>query len=484
MAIIKAISSHAPIGTVLDYVTKKEKVSERLVSGIECSPQTAKEEMQATKELYGKTGGRTYKHFVQSFAPGEDITHEQAHEIAVKLASNTEVFEGYEVLVATHRDKDHIHSHFVVNSVSYEDGHKFQMTSQDLQKLKDQSDVLCREYGLTVCEKGIGFDGFSREGIVAWTKEKYQYLKSVFEEKTSKSYLCDIRDSVQHAMEKACSIEDFKAYLSEDGISVKWKDSRKNITYTNSDGKSVRDTNLRKTFNLEADKESLMRKFEENKMRSVPDREKILQKDILISKYTVSTYSEMQDTLCERIKEQRRVMDIIKQKCELAEQSIKNLQSDIQKWTAQKNSCSTVQFTKKYQLQEKIEHGKTLLESIKADKENCMSQYGVTSLDDIAVMEEDLQQAEELSVKIQESIETEQKNLQEYWEEYGDIESSGGEEFSTLEEDVMQSAREELQKTFASDYSEARFQQVAQDTMRQTTLEREIELSMGNERRR
>ena len=79
MAVIKAVSSKAGIGQAIDYVTKEEKTEEKLVSGLHCEAETAKEEMQATKELWEKTGGRTYKHFVQSYHKDEKITPEQAH---------------------------------------------------------------------------------------------------------------------------------------------------------------------------------------------------------------------------------------------------------------------------------------------------------------------------------------------------------------------------------------------------------------------
>ena len=79
MAVIKAVSSKAGIGQALDYVTKEEKTEDKLVSGLHCEPDTVKDEMQATKELWGKTGGRTYKHFVQSYHEDEHITPEQAH---------------------------------------------------------------------------------------------------------------------------------------------------------------------------------------------------------------------------------------------------------------------------------------------------------------------------------------------------------------------------------------------------------------------
>ena len=75
MAVIKAVSSKAGIGQALDYVTKEEKTEDKLVSGLHCEPDTVKDEMQATKELWGKTGGRTYKHFVHSYHEDDTGTY-------------------------------------------------------------------------------------------------------------------------------------------------------------------------------------------------------------------------------------------------------------------------------------------------------------------------------------------------------------------------------------------------------------------------
>ena len=80
MAIIKAVSSKAPIKTAITYISKSEKTESKLLSGYNVTPDTAYEEMQSTKEIWDKTDGRTYKHYVQSFAPDELITPEQAHE--------------------------------------------------------------------------------------------------------------------------------------------------------------------------------------------------------------------------------------------------------------------------------------------------------------------------------------------------------------------------------------------------------------------
>ena len=163
MAVIKAVSSKAGIGHAIDYVTKKEKTEEKLVSGLHCEPETVKEEMQATKELWGKTDGRTYKHYVQSYHEDEKITPEQAHKNAVELAEHTKAWKGHEVLIATHIDKGHIHTHFIVNSVNYEDGHKLQWSKHDLKDLKERAEpgtgLACAGERKDLCWRSPGRNG-------------------------------------------------------------------------------------------------------------------------------------------------------------------------------------------------------------------------------------------------------------------------------------------------------------------------------------
>ena len=145
------------LGSALDYVTQDGKTDlGRLVSGINCTPDTAQEVMTATKQQFGKTDGTMAFHGYQSFAPGE-VTPEQAHNIGVQLA-NELWGERFQVLVATHLDKEsHIHNHFVINSVSFVDGKRFHSDARFLHRMRAVSDRLCLENGLSVVrEPGQG----------------------------------------------------------------------------------------------------------------------------------------------------------------------------------------------------------------------------------------------------------------------------------------------------------------------------------------
>lgn len=270
MATVKAVSSKASVGTSIDYVTKEEKVTEKLVSGIECTPSTAKEEMQATKELWGKTGGRTYKHFVQSFAPGEPVTLDQAHAMAKELAENVPAWKGHEVLIATHKDTDHIHTHFIVNSVNFENGYKLQWSKQDLRDMKQYSDNLCLENGLSITEKGKTFEGREREETTAYRKDTYQLLKKA-EKGDVKSYVQDIALAVMECREVASSRMNFIQLMNNKGYDVDWQDNHKYITFTDLERQNqgeklckIRNNKLEKYYNIDFEKEGLENGFEVN----------------------------------------------------------------------------------------------------------------------------------------------------------------------------------------------------------------------------
>ena len=141
-----AVSSHKT-----QQVNEELGALERFVSGINCNPSTAREEMMAVKKRFGKEDGTIAYHGYQSFAPGE-ATPEIAHKIGVELAQRL-WGDRYQVVVATHLDKEnHLHNHFVLNTVSFVDGKKYFRSAKDYHNLQATSDALCREYGLSVIE--------------------------------------------------------------------------------------------------------------------------------------------------------------------------------------------------------------------------------------------------------------------------------------------------------------------------------------------
>lgn len=136
---------------VMDYATQDYKTEEqRYVSGVNCAPEIAREQMMMVKRQFGKEGGIIAFHGYQSFAPGE-VTPEQAHEIGVELARQL-WGDRFQVVVATHLDREHIHNHFVLNSVSFVDGKKYNDCKASYAFMRQTSDQLCREHGLSIIE--------------------------------------------------------------------------------------------------------------------------------------------------------------------------------------------------------------------------------------------------------------------------------------------------------------------------------------------
>lgn len=263
MATIKSVTSQAPLSTITNYVTKSEKTEEKLLSGKDCNPELAGKQMMNTKKFYGKLGGTQYYHFVQSFHAAEKIKPEEAHRLAMDFVSKCPIFDGFEVLVATHKDRKHVHTHFVVNSVSYSTGKKLQMNKRDLQAMKNLSDNLCRVAGLSVCVKGKTFEGQDRENVVAYKKETYRHLKKA-EEGKADSWVRDIGVAVIKCQTEATSRKQFIDLMQAAGITVDWQDNHKYIVFEVSrNGKlyRVRNSRLERYYNVEISKEALENVF-------------------------------------------------------------------------------------------------------------------------------------------------------------------------------------------------------------------------------
>ena len=134
---------------ILNYVHDPEKTNLSLQGGTYLmNPEDAYEEFMLTKQLWGKDqeGKRMCMHYIQSFKPGE-VTPELAKELADEFVKQ-KIFKGFQISYAVHTDKDHIHTHFILNTVNIEDGHKWQLA--DLKILRRESDRLCKKHGLSV----------------------------------------------------------------------------------------------------------------------------------------------------------------------------------------------------------------------------------------------------------------------------------------------------------------------------------------------
>ena len=262
----KRTNTHGAMRNCIEYVLRQDKTSELLtyVTGPYCRDEIKYDLVYRTfleeKKMWDKDSGRMYAHNIISWHKDEQITSEQALEFGKEFAEKW--FSGFQTLVAVHKDKDHIHCHLVTNSVSYEDGRKLHNTKKDLERMKQLTNQMCRERGLTVAEKGKHFDESQIEKgeVIAWSKDKY----NLFRQQVKDSFVADCAMAVLKALENCISKEKFIEKMKQFGWNVNWTEKRKHITFQNQDGKKVRDSNLSKTFHLDISKEDLENEFDRN----------------------------------------------------------------------------------------------------------------------------------------------------------------------------------------------------------------------------
>ena len=262
----KRTNTHGAMRNCIEYVLRQDKTSELLtyITGPYCHNEINYDLVYRTfleeKKMWNKDTGRMYAHNIISWHKDEQITPEQAFEFGKEFAENW--FSGFQTLVAVHKDKDHIHCHLVTNSVSYEDGRKLHNTRKDLERMKQLTNQMCRERGLTVAEKGKHFDGSQIEKgeVIAWSKDKY----NLFRQQVKDSFVADCAMAVLKALENCISKEKFIEKMKQFGWNVNWTEKRKHITFQNQVGKKIRDSNLSKTFHLDISKEDLENEFDRN----------------------------------------------------------------------------------------------------------------------------------------------------------------------------------------------------------------------------
>ena len=227
----RGTQSRAAMRGVMLYVMQEKKTTWEggpLVSGINCQPQSAYDDFLNTKLLYHKDGGVMFYHMVQSFPKGAAVDPRQAHEAARRLA---EYFDGCEVLVCTHVDREHIHSHCVINSVNFETGKKLHMAKEQIQELMRRNDAICLEMGLPVfdvpTQQARGMSGAEYHTALKGQSRKLRLMNTIDE-------------CMKYAADKAA----FVSLMASEGYAVRWESTRKYITYTTPDGMRCRDNKL------------------------------------------------------------------------------------------------------------------------------------------------------------------------------------------------------------------------------------------------
>ena len=227
----KGTQSRAAMAGVLFYVAQPKKTTwedGQLVSGINCQPQSVYDDFLNTKLLYHKDGGVMFYHMVQSFPRGAAVDPRQAHEAARRLA---EYFDGCEVLVCTHVDREHIHSHCVINSVNFETGKKLHMAKEQLQELMRRNDAICLKMGLPV------FEPTTQQARGMSGAEYHTALRG-------QSWKLRLMNTIDECMKYAADRDAFVSLMESEGYTVRWESTRKHITYTTPDGMRCRDSKL------------------------------------------------------------------------------------------------------------------------------------------------------------------------------------------------------------------------------------------------
>ena len=226
--------SPAAMYGVINYCKREDKVRDiqsgrRIVSGINCNGENAFREFMTTKGAYDKLDGTYYYHYVQSFSYKEGITHDKAHEIAREFAA--EAWPGHEILVATHLDTKNPHSHFVINSVSFENGYKLRQDTHTLEHLREKSDRICMSHGYSIIKNPQNRTSYIPRG-------EYRAAQR------GTSWKFALMWNIDQAMKKSGSRKDFVQEMKRRGYDMIWTDTRKSITFICPNGMKCRDFKL------------------------------------------------------------------------------------------------------------------------------------------------------------------------------------------------------------------------------------------------
>lgn len=257
----KDVKNIESLGNVIAYCAQEYKTkynNSRLISGINCLPETAMKEFIATKKKFNKTDGMQYYHAVQSFEDNLNISPLLAHQMAREWAEIC--YPNHEIYIATHLDTDNIHSHIVINSVNMKTGRKIHQSTKELNQMRKINDELCIKYGLPVC--------------IPKQKQKVKPMKAkeYYVADAGKSWKMQMILSIEYAMQRAKTKQQFIDEMDKLGYEMRWTPTRKNITYIEkaNPNHKCRDNNMHQEKFL---KEKMEEEFEIRERLSSLERE-------------------------------------------------------------------------------------------------------------------------------------------------------------------------------------------------------------------
>ena len=214
MAVTKIHPIKNTLTLALDYIMNEDKTDEKiLITSFACNPQTAYLEFEQTKKECNSKAKILARHLIQAFAPGE-TTPEQAHQIGLDLCER--VLQGkYEYVLTTHIDKDHLHNHILFNNVSFETGKAYQSNKRTYHQIRNISDELCKENGLSVIDENYKI-------FKTRYKTNGKSYKEYMEFKKGNSWKNKLQIAIDKAIEKSKTYEDFIKTMEEFGYEIKF----------------------------------------------------------------------------------------------------------------------------------------------------------------------------------------------------------------------------------------------------------------------
>lgn len=250
MAIIKSLPATKSLSNQLNYLVKEGKTVEELKEGINCTTDNVEQEFNIVKQMYAKTDGKQYYHFTQAFSPEDNITPEKAHELGKEWINNN--IKGHQVYMVTHIDKEHIHNHFVVNSVNMENGYKLQISPSKLFEMKKDSNRLCERENLLEIN-------LERNKGISKTDNEYR-----LEKKGITTWKDELRQCIDFGKSQTKNIAELKEYLKEH-FNIETRETKNSISYKHPEqNKSVRGNKLGGSYT----KEGLLNEYNVRQIKS------------------------------------------------------------------------------------------------------------------------------------------------------------------------------------------------------------------------
>lgn len=257
IAILKAINSKSTgkgsSKGLEDYLNKENA----LKTGIDCDCDNWSSDFRLTKAVFDNLEGRQYKHFTQAFEKESGLSQEEVHKAGIDLVKMCKQFEGFQAVVITHNDKEHLHNHIVINSVNSETGKKFRMSNSELKTLKKNMDnYLKQEFNLEPTK--------AKEGIVKTQDTKtHQAIKRALES-NYESFTLNLAKDIKKSLDESTTQEELKANLEKKDIKMDISENHNVIMFIDKNKKKVSSKKLNQIFGVEFDKNSLEKTLENN----------------------------------------------------------------------------------------------------------------------------------------------------------------------------------------------------------------------------